>query len=200
MNQQNPDIIPQQMLKKYLIYAKRYMKPKLSEVDQNKITQFYADIRRESSTVGGIPIAVRHIESVIRMSEAFAKLHLRDYVRSTDVDMAIEMLLESFLQSQKLSVSRQLSKKFEKYKFKRQDATQLLLHTLKRVIEDRAHYTRVIQGVDSLTQIHMRIPQAMFTTEVREFAQHSLHDFYKSPAFTAVYKIDGNDIITINKV
>jgi len=38
MNQQNPDIIPQQMLKKYLIYAKRYMKPKLSEVDQNKIT------------------------------------------------------------------------------------------------------------------------------------------------------------------
>ena len=137
MNQQNPDIIPQQMLKKYLIYAKRYMKPKLSEVDQNKITQFYADIRRESSTVGGIPIAVRHIESVIRMSEAFAKLHLRDHVRATDVDMAIEMLLESFLQSQKLSVSRQLSKKFEKYKFKRQDATQLLLHTLKRVIEDR---------------------------------------------------------------
>jgi DNA replication licensing factor MCM2 len=111
------------MLKKYLIYAKRYMKPKLSEVDQNKITQFYADIRRESSTVGGIPIAVRHIESVIRMSEAFAKLHLRDHVRATDVDMAIEMLLESFLQSQKLSVSRQLSKKFEKYKFKRQDAT-----------------------------------------------------------------------------
>jgi len=38
MNQQNLDIIPQQMLKKYLIYAKRYMKPKLSEVDQNKIT------------------------------------------------------------------------------------------------------------------------------------------------------------------
>ena len=46
----------------------------------------------------------------------------------------------------------------------------------------------------------MRISQAMFTAEVREYAQHSLHDFYKSPAFTASYKIDGNDIITINKV
>ena len=87
------------MLKKYLIYSKRFMKPKLSEVDQNKITQFYADVRRESNSCGGIPIAVRHIESVIRMSEAFAKIHLRDHVRSTDVDMAIEMLLESFLQS-----------------------------------------------------------------------------------------------------
>jgi DNA replication licensing factor MCM2 len=150
------------MLKKYLIYAKRYMKPKLSEVDQNKITQFYADIRRESSTVGGIPIAVRHIESVIRMSEAFAKLHLRDYVRSTDVDMAIEMLLESFLQSQKLSVSRQLSKKFEKYKFKRQDATQLLLHTLKRVIEDRVsiHFSPSLYFISNLGSLHQSNPRS----------------------------------------
>lgn len=87
------------MIKKYLIYAKRFTKPKLTEVDQNKITSFYTDIRREASVCGGIPIAVRHIESVIRMSEAHAKLHLRDYVRTDDVDFAINMLLESFLQS-----------------------------------------------------------------------------------------------------
>lgn len=87
------------MLKKYLIYAKRFTRPKLSEVDQNKITTFYADIRRESNVAGGIPIAVRHIESVVRMSEAWAKLHLRDYVTASDVDYAMEMLLESFLQS-----------------------------------------------------------------------------------------------------
>jgi len=106
MNQESADIIEQQLLKKYLIYAKRFIKPKLSEIDQNKITQFYADIRRESTMVGGIPIAVRHIESVIRMSEAYAKMHLRDHVRSDDIDMAIEMLLDSFLQSQKVTVAR----------------------------------------------------------------------------------------------
>jgi len=99
MNVVKTDLIDQVMLKKYLIYARRFIKPKLNEIDQNKITQFYADIRRESNLVGGIPIAVRHIESVIRMSEAWAKLHLRDYVRSDDIDNAIEMLLESFLQS-----------------------------------------------------------------------------------------------------
>jgi DNA replication licensing factor MCM2 len=33
------------------------------------------------------------------MSEAHAKIHLRDYVRSDDIDNAIEMMLESFLQS-----------------------------------------------------------------------------------------------------
>ena len=61
------------------------------------MTQFYADIRKESNIVGGIPIAVRHIESVLRMAESYAKMHLRDYVRSDDIDMAISMLLESFL-------------------------------------------------------------------------------------------------------
>jgi DNA replication licensing factor MCM2 len=94
------------MLKKYIMYAKRYCHPKLNEIDKEKVTQFYADIRKESTIVGGIPIAVRHIESVLRMAEAHAKMNLRDYVRSDDIDLAIEMLLESFLQSQKLSVAR----------------------------------------------------------------------------------------------
>jgi len=97
------------------MYAKRFVKPKLSEIDNEKVTQFYADIRKQSSVVGGIPIAVRHIESVLRMSEAYAKMHLRDYVRSDDIDFAIEMLLESFLQSQKVSVQRVLIKKFDRY-------------------------------------------------------------------------------------
>ena len=135
------EMIPFDLLKKYLIYAKRFMHPKLSEIDQNKVTQFYADIRRESNIVGGIPIAVRHIESVIRMSEAYAKIHLREHVRTDDIDYAIEMLLDSFLQSQKVSVARQLSKKFEKYKAKRQDQTQLLLHSLKKIVNDRVSTT-----------------------------------------------------------
>ena len=138
MTPTNTDFIPQELLKKYLIYAKRFIRPKLSEIDQSKLTQFYADIRRESSIVGGIPIAVRHIESVIRMAEATAKMHLRDHVRTDDIDSAIEMLLESFLQTQKLSVTRQLSKKFQKYKGKQTDQTQLLLHALGKVTNDRA--------------------------------------------------------------
>jgi DNA replication licensing factor MCM2 len=40
---------------------------------------------------GGVPIAVRHIESIMRMSEACAKMHLRDHVREDDVDMAIKV-------------------------------------------------------------------------------------------------------------
>jgi len=86
MEDEKADLIPHDLLKKYLIYSKRFIRPKLSEIDQDKVTQFYADIRRESNVVGGAPIAVRHIESVIRMSEAYAKMHLRDHVRTDDID------------------------------------------------------------------------------------------------------------------
>ena len=37
----------------------------------------------------GMPIAVRHLESIIRMSEAHAAMHLREYVNEQDVDTAI---------------------------------------------------------------------------------------------------------------
>jgi len=97
MAESQADQISQDILRKYIIYARRYVHPRLSEIDKEKVTQFYADIRRESNVVGGISIAVRHIESVLRMAESHAKIHLRDYVRSDDIDSAIDMLLESFL-------------------------------------------------------------------------------------------------------
>lgn len=200
MSQNEEGLISQDVLKKYLIYSKRFMRPKLTEIDQDKITQFYADIRRESSVVGGIPIAVRHIESVIRMSEAHAKIHLRDHVRTDDIDFAIEMLLESFLQSQKVSVSRQLSKKFEKYKTRQTDSTQLLLHTLKIAAKNQAVYERALSGLDESEKVQVKVKIDFFENEAREFARHNLIDFYKSPAFSKEFRIEGGNIVSINKV
>lgn len=131
------EYMPFELLKKYLIYSKRHFKPKLSKIDQDKVTNFYAEIRKESNVVGGIPIAVRHIESLIRMSEAHAKLHLRDEVSIIDIDVAIELLLDSFIQSQKHSVGRQLLKKFEKYKQRTMDTSYLLLHILQKCIKNK---------------------------------------------------------------
>lgn len=46
---------------------------------------------------------MRHIESIIRLSEAHAKLHLRDHVRDDDVNVAISVMLHSFLQVRALT-------------------------------------------------------------------------------------------------
>ncbi len=37
-----------------------------------------------------MPVAVRHLESVVRMSEASARMHLRDYVADQDINTAIK--------------------------------------------------------------------------------------------------------------
>jgi hypothetical protein len=47
---------------------------------------------------------------MIRMAEAHARLHLRDYVVDDDVNMAIRVMLESFIDTQKYSVMRTMRK------------------------------------------------------------------------------------------
>ena len=53
---------------------------------------------------------MRHIESMIRMSEAHARMHLRQHVTQEDVDMAIRVLLDSFISTQKFGVQKALQK------------------------------------------------------------------------------------------
>src|SRR5688572_25822221 len=65
-------------------------------------------IFKKKKLTGGIPIPVRYLESIIRMSEAFALMHLRDYVRQDDVDRAITVTVRSFINSQKYSIKRQM--------------------------------------------------------------------------------------------
>jgi DNA replication licensing factor MCM2 len=94
-------------------------------------------MRKESSVVGGIPIAVRHIESVLRMAEAHAKMHLREYVRSDDIDIAIKIMMESFLQSQKFSISKNLRRKFVHYLTQQEDHQSLLFNVLNRMMKEQ---------------------------------------------------------------
>lgn len=42
------------------------------------------------------------------MAEASARIHLRDYVQEDDVNMAIRMMLESFVETQKYSVMKSM--------------------------------------------------------------------------------------------
>lgn len=60
----------------------------------------YARLRKESYRSGGLPIAVRHLESMIRMAEAHARMHLRDRVVQGDVNVAIKVMVESFISTQ----------------------------------------------------------------------------------------------------
>jgi hypothetical protein len=47
---------------------------------------------------------------MIRMSEASAKMHLREYVRSDDIDLAIQVTVGSFVNAQKMSIKKTLER------------------------------------------------------------------------------------------
>lgn len=81
-------------------------------MDQDKISSLYTDLRRESLSTGSYPITVRHLESMIRMAEASAKMHLREYVRSDDIDLAIQVMVGSFVSAQKSSIKKHLERGF----------------------------------------------------------------------------------------
>jgi len=80
-------------LKKYISYAKTFS-PKFTLGLQEKLTNFYVGIRKGASEQT-VTITARHIEAIIRLSEAHAKIHLRETVIESDLDKAIELMTHS---------------------------------------------------------------------------------------------------------
>ncbi|KAF8210367.1 DNA replication licensing factor cdc19 [Mycena galopus ATCC 62051] len=132
------DIIPQHVLRKYIMYAREKIQPKLHALDQNKLADLFADLRRESQATGSYPITVRHLESMIRMAEASAKMALREYVRADDIDLAIEVAVGSFVSAQKMSIKKTLQRGFRKYLTQSKDHEELLAFLLGGLVKDKA--------------------------------------------------------------
>ncbi len=58
---------------------------------------------------------VRHLEAIIRISEAFCRMRLSEYCSSQDIDRAIAVTVDSFVGSQKVSCKKALARAFAKY-------------------------------------------------------------------------------------
>uniref|UniRef100_A0AAZ3RME3 DNA replication licensing factor MCM2 n=1 Tax=Oncorhynchus tshawytscha TaxID=74940 RepID=A0AAZ3RME3_ONCTS len=172
--------IPQELLRKYIMYSKERVRPKLNQMDQDKVARIYSDLRKESMATGSIPITVRHIESMIRMAEAHARMHLRDYVVEDDVNMAIRVMLESFIDTQKFSVMRSMRKTFARYLAFRKDNNELLLFILKQLVSEQVAYQRNRYGAQQDT---IEIPEKDLVDKARQISIHNLSAFYDSEAF-----------------
>jgi len=112
--------------------------PALNAVDTEKLAALYADLRRESEISDGVPIAVRHIESLMRMAEASARMRLSPIVSDADVTVATRVMLESFISAQRFSAMRALRAKFTKYLDAGADYNQLCLVKLRDLFRERA--------------------------------------------------------------
>tara|TARA_Y100000034_G_C6902655_1_gene417862 strand:+ start:976 stop:3003 length:2028 start_codon:yes stop_codon:yes gene_type:complete len=96
------DIIPPELLRKYIAYSKQKIKPKLTAEAVEEIKDFYVRLRNQSvssdSDIKPIPITARQLEGIIRLSESHAKIRLSPEVSREDAKKAIELLKASLSQ------------------------------------------------------------------------------------------------------
>jgi len=77
------------MLRKYVAYAKKNIKPRLTADASTKIQNFYIELRKLGLRQGAVPITPRQIEGLVRLAEASAKTRLCDTVEFRDAEIAV---------------------------------------------------------------------------------------------------------------
>jgi replicative DNA helicase Mcm len=89
-------LIPRDIFRKYVAYAKQRIKPELSKEAVDEIKSFYVNLRNKpvssESALRPIPISARQLQALIRMSEASARLRLSEEVTKHDSQNAIEIM------------------------------------------------------------------------------------------------------------
>ncbi|GAX76612.1 hypothetical protein CEUSTIGMA_g4058.t1 [Chlamydomonas eustigma] len=81
------DPLPPQLLRKYIAYAKQYVHPRLSDEARQVIGSFYLHLRGQTVPGSSTPVTARQLESMVRLSEARARLELREEVTREDAEV-----------------------------------------------------------------------------------------------------------------
>jgi replicative DNA helicase Mcm len=89
--------IEQDILRKYIAYARREIQPRLSAEAEERLLEYYKELRRSSGMVeeGQLePIAItpRQLESLVRLAEARAKMRLSNEVTYDDASGAVNLM------------------------------------------------------------------------------------------------------------
>merc|ERR1712187_142740 len=85
-------LIDPELFRRYVSFARRYVFPRISDQAADDLVKGYTDLRNQGSTREVITATPRILESLIRLSEALAKLELRESVTSEDVTEAVRLL------------------------------------------------------------------------------------------------------------
>jgi replicative DNA helicase Mcm len=89
---------PPELLKKYIAFAKRSVRPVLTEAALSALSDYYVKVRSQGEEPDSpVPITARQLEALVRLSEAAAKARLSSEVGVEDAQRAIG-IMQNFLQ------------------------------------------------------------------------------------------------------
>ncbi|ODN02850.1 DNA replication licensing factor MCM4 [Orchesella cincta] len=93
------DDLEMNVLRDYITYAKEMVNPKLTDEASQRLIQVYVDMRKAGAGRGQITAYPRQLESLIRLSEAHAKVRLSETVEVADVEEAWRLHREAVKQA-----------------------------------------------------------------------------------------------------
>lgn len=86
--------IPHELLRKYIMYAKRECKPKMKREQARRIIDFYVRLRKEDKSF----MVARNLDGIIRLCEAYAKMGLQTEVSDYDVEVILNLVQKSLFE------------------------------------------------------------------------------------------------------
>eukprot|EP01106_Pelomyxa_sp_JSP_P019028 TRINITY_DN9230_c0_g1_i1.p1 TRINITY_DN9230_c0_g1~~TRINITY_DN9230_c0_g1_i1.p1 ORF type:complete len:207 (-),score=40.65 TRINITY_DN9230_c0_g1_i1:148-720(-) len=190
------------------MFARQRVRPQwLPSLDTNRICSLYAEMRHQSSFgEGGMMICPRHIESILRLAEASAKVHLRDHVNSSDISIGIGVMLKSFVRAQKSTVRHTMKQNLRKYGEQPGAYNHLLLNMLNTMMREAAARDRAAASAATAdedptsqpSQPTLRVERASFEARAKEYRMADCRGFYESKLFTDHFSMSGDWILKIS--
>jgi len=107
-------------------------------------------------------------------------MHLREFVSEDDVNMAMRVMLESFIDTQKYSVMKTMKKNFTRYLSYKRDNNELLLFILRNLATETATYMRNRYGTE---QDVVEISEKDLVEKARQISIQNLQPFFNSQMF-----------------
>lgn len=181
--------LPQEWLRKYILYARGNCNPRIEQINFAKIERLYAKLRGDSAMKyeSGVKIVVRHLESMLRLSEAFARMRLGDYVRDDDVNRAISLFLNCFLQTLPHKRSQEMKKRYMDFLVLEKQHNDVIIHVLGTLTEQerRARQYHKDFAYDTIEIQYDELLQAaeqykIYDRDIAKFVKNDmrLHDQY----------------------
>ncbi|CAL6015981.1 DNA_replication licensing factor MCM2 [Hexamita inflata] len=108
-------VLPQSFLKKYISYAKQF-EPSLSNEVIQQIKRFYSTLRSKVQDINGVQVTQRAIGTLIRLTEAHAKMHLQKECTTQNVQYALDLYSQLFVSQQKGNQQRRIERELRHFK------------------------------------------------------------------------------------
>eukprot|EP01043_Picozoa_sp_COSAG02_P024782 COSAG02_NODE_1368_length_13029_cov_83.912142_6_plen_840_part_00 len=89
------DLLPHECFQKYLRYVRAHCRPVLSADAVKVLQDFYLDLRQNYTSEDATPVTTRQLESLIRLTQARAKVDLRDSATGRDAREVVQLMKHS---------------------------------------------------------------------------------------------------------